>query len=129
MEKQRDVAFKIMYFFIVFIIATFGLLYTYFKMSQKAEEDAARENAASGMLEGRADFKKRQQTQKDNFFDFLAGQMDNENYSADTNARSNRSMNSNNQSFNSMVYNKPRTQRNRCEGEFGEDLIGEGHDL
>jgi len=33
MEKQRDVAFKIMYFFIVFIIATFGLLYTYFKMS------------------------------------------------------------------------------------------------
>jgi len=96
MEKQRDVAFKIMYFFIVFIIATFGLLYTYFKMSQKAEEDAARENAASGMLEGRADFKKRQQTQKDNFFDFLAGQMDNENYSADTNARSNRSMNSNN---------------------------------
>lgn len=33
MEMQRDVAFKIMYFFIVFIIATFGLLYTYFKMS------------------------------------------------------------------------------------------------
>ena len=32
-----------MYFFIVFIIATFGLLYTYFKMSQKAEEDARRE--------------------------------------------------------------------------------------
>jgi len=43
MEMQRDVAFKIMYFFIVFIIATFGLLYTYFKMSQKAEEDARRE--------------------------------------------------------------------------------------
>jgi sensor domain CHASE-containing protein len=45
MELQRDVAFKIMYFFIVFIIATFGLLYTYFKMSQKAEEDARREEA------------------------------------------------------------------------------------
>lgn len=43
MEMQRDVAFKIMYFFIVFIIATFGLLYTYFKMSQKVEEDARRE--------------------------------------------------------------------------------------
>lgn len=45
MEMQRDVAFKIMYFFIVFIIATFGLLYTYFKMSQKVEEDARREEA------------------------------------------------------------------------------------
>ena len=33
MEMQRDIAFKIMYFFIAFIIATFGLLYTYFKMS------------------------------------------------------------------------------------------------
>jgi hypothetical protein len=96
MEKQRDVAFKIMYFFIVFIIATFGLLYTYFKMSQKAEEDARRENSASGMLEGRADFKKGQQIQKDNFFDFLAGQMENENYSANPNARSNRTINSTN---------------------------------
>lgn len=29
-----------MYFFIAFVAATFGLLYAYFKMNQKAEEDA-----------------------------------------------------------------------------------------
>lgn len=33
-EAQRDIAFKIMYFFIVFILATFGMLYAYFKMAQ-----------------------------------------------------------------------------------------------
>ena len=43
LEMQRDVAFKIMYFFIAFVAATFGLLYVYFKMNQKAEEDALRE--------------------------------------------------------------------------------------
>ena len=32
-----------MYFFIAFVAATFGLLYAYFKMNQKAEEDALRE--------------------------------------------------------------------------------------
>jgi hypothetical protein len=32
-EAQRDIAFKIMYFFIVFILATFGMLYAYFKMA------------------------------------------------------------------------------------------------
>jgi cobalamin biosynthesis Mg chelatase CobN len=37
MEMQRDVAFKIIYFFILFIIATFGLLYAYFKMSKKEQ--------------------------------------------------------------------------------------------
>jgi hypothetical protein len=30
LDMQRDIAFKIVYFFIVFIIATFGLLYAYF---------------------------------------------------------------------------------------------------
>jgi len=30
LDSQRDIAFKVMYFFIVFIIATFGLLYAYF---------------------------------------------------------------------------------------------------
>jgi hypothetical protein len=39
-ELQRDIAFKIMYFFIAFVFATFGLLYIYFKMHQKAKEDA-----------------------------------------------------------------------------------------
>ena len=34
-ENQRDLAFKIVYFFIMFIIATFGLLYAYFRMDQK----------------------------------------------------------------------------------------------
>jgi hypothetical protein len=36
-EMQRDIAFKIMYFFIAFVFATFGLLYIYFKMHQKAK--------------------------------------------------------------------------------------------
>lgn len=30
LDMQRDIAFKIVYFFIVFIIGTFGLLYAYF---------------------------------------------------------------------------------------------------
>lgn len=55
-----------MYFFIVFIIATFGLLYTYFKMSQKVEEDARREEM--GM--SRQAFNK-QDVPKETFFDFL----------------------------------------------------------
>ena len=32
MEMQRDIAFKIVYFFIGFIIFTFGLLYAYYKV-------------------------------------------------------------------------------------------------
>jgi hypothetical protein len=34
-EKQRDVAFKIVYFFIAFIALTFGLLYAYYKVDKK----------------------------------------------------------------------------------------------
>jgi len=41
LEKQRDIAFKIMYFFIVFIIATFSLLYAYFRMTQSSEREAS----------------------------------------------------------------------------------------
>ena len=41
LEKQRDIAFKIMYFFIVFIIATFSLLYAFFRMTKKQEQEAA----------------------------------------------------------------------------------------
>ena len=33
-----------MYFFIVFIIATFGLLFAYFQMSQQQEEEEAARN-------------------------------------------------------------------------------------
>lgn len=72
---QRDIAFKIMYFFIAFIIATFGLLYTYFKMSQQVEEDARREEM--GLSKGQFD---KQGYQKETFFDFLQGNMDNETY-------------------------------------------------
>jgi hypothetical protein len=39
LDMQRDLAFKIVYFFIVFIVATFGLLYAYFQMNQKELED------------------------------------------------------------------------------------------
>lgn len=38
LEAQRDLAFKIMYCLIVFIIITFGLLYMFFKMTQVSEE-------------------------------------------------------------------------------------------
>lgn len=41
LEAQRDIAFKIMYFFIIFILATFSLLYAYFRMYQKSEDEAA----------------------------------------------------------------------------------------
>jgi lipopolysaccharide export LptBFGC system permease protein LptF len=41
LDMQRDIAFKVMYFFIVFIIGTFGLLFAYFQMSQKQEEEEA----------------------------------------------------------------------------------------
>ena len=75
MEMQRDIAFKIMYFFIAFIIATFGLLYTYFKMSQQVEEDARREE----MGLSKVDYDK-SGYQKETFFDFLQGNMDNETY-------------------------------------------------
>lgn len=39
LEKQRDIAFKIMYFFIVFILFTFSLLYAFFRMTQKEQEE------------------------------------------------------------------------------------------
>lgn len=65
MEMQRDVAFKIVYFFILFIIATFGLLYAYFKMSQKENMEKERKARAKSIFYGEPS----QQT----FFDFLAG--------------------------------------------------------
>ena len=40
LEKQRDLAFKIMYFFMAFMMCTFGLLYTFFKMTQSEEHQA-----------------------------------------------------------------------------------------
>ena len=76
---QRDIAFKIMYFFIIFIVMTFGLLYLYYRMNQQAAKE---------------DREKRGQKNSANdttFFDFLAGQMEeeNQNYLVNPNARQN----------------------------------------
>lgn len=68
LEAQRDLAFKIVYFFIMFIIATFGLLYAYFRMDQKEQEKVSREKRAKGTFFGDIDNR--------TFFDFLAGQVD-----------------------------------------------------
>ena len=65
---QRDVAFKIVYFFILFIMWTIGLLYAYFKVSKKEEQENQRKARAKGVFFGEPS----QQT----FFDFLSGQND-----------------------------------------------------
>lgn len=80
LEKQRDIAFKIMYFFIVFIIATFGLLYAYFRMTQASENEAAQRK---GMAKGQM----RSRNQQQNFMDFLAGQLDDESFVVNPHAR------------------------------------------
>jgi len=78
LEKQRDIAFKIMYFFIVFIIATFSLLYAYFRMTQSSEREASQRKGGKGQaIRG----------QQPNFFDFIAGQMDEETYVVNPYAR------------------------------------------
>ena len=65
LEMQRDLAFKIVYFFIFFIMGTFGLLYAYFKLDQKEQQKEAK----SG-----------QNVDQGTFLEFLAGQMDDPNY-------------------------------------------------
>jgi len=70
-EAQRDIAFKIMYFFIVFILATFGMLYAYFKMAQSQNQ--------KGLMEGKAG-------QAESFADFLTGSYD-QNYLVNPQAR------------------------------------------
>lgn len=81
LEKQRDIAFKIMYFFIVFIIATFSLLYAFFRMTQNSEQEAA---MRKGIAKG-----ERVRDQQQTFLDFLAGQMEDENYVVNPYARKN----------------------------------------
>ena len=78
-ERQREVAFKIVYFFIGFIIMTFGLLYAYYKVDKKEQEKSERQKRAKGIFYG-------EPSQK-TFFDFLAGSMDDENYLVNPNAR------------------------------------------
>ena len=65
LEAQRDLAFKIVYFFIGFICLTFGLLYVYYRMHQAdLREEKERKRAGSGSQNEEA------------FFDFLVGHMD-----------------------------------------------------
>lgn len=80
LEKQRDIAFKIMYFFIVFIIATFSLLYVFFRMTQQQQEQEAMRKRGA---------KVREEAYQQTFLDFLAGQNDNENYVVNPYARHN----------------------------------------
>lgn len=54
LELQRDLAFKIVYFFIFFIVATFGLLYAYFKIDEKEKIKEEREARAKGTFGGKA---------------------------------------------------------------------------
>jgi len=79
LELQRDLAFKIVYFFIFFIVATFGLLYAYFKIDEKEKIKEEREARAKGTFYGNAN--------QSSFFDFLAGQMDDPHYTVNPYAR------------------------------------------
>lgn len=74
LDMQRDMAFKIVYFFIVFIIATFGLLYAYFQMNKKEMEEEEQRNQTKHSVRN----KNFGQGQDHTFFDFLAGNVDNE---------------------------------------------------
>jgi hypothetical protein len=78
-QMQRDVAFKIVYFFIAFIIMTFGLLYAYYKVDQKEQEREQREKRTKGIFF--------EEPNQKSFFDFLAGNLDDENYLVNPNAR------------------------------------------
>lgn len=55
LEEQRDIAFKVVFFFVSFIAVCFGLLYVYHRMQQASID---------------------KEEEKQNFFDFLAGQID-----------------------------------------------------
>ena len=72
LDMQRDIAFKVVYFFIVFIIATFGLLYAYFQMNKKEEEELQRQYDLKHGPRSKAF------GNNDTFFDFLAGHHDDE---------------------------------------------------
>ena len=69
LDAQRDLAFKIVYFFIAFITVTFGLLYVYFRMHQK-ELQEEQERKARGVKNYNI------RNSDETFFDFLVGQMD-----------------------------------------------------
>jgi hypothetical protein len=77
LDMQRDLAFKIVYFFIVFIVATFGLLYAYFQMNKKEVEDEQARLSIKHQVRNK-DFA--QANNDHTFFDFLAGGIDEEAY-------------------------------------------------
>jgi len=79
MEQQREIAFKIVYFFIAFVMMTFGLLFLYYKLDQKEQAKEERTKRAKGIFYGDVNQK--------TFFDFLAGQVDDENYLVNPHAR------------------------------------------
>jgi len=76
LDMQRDIAFKIVYFFIVFILATFGLLYAYFQMNKKEMKEEEERNQIKHLVRN----KNFGQGQDHTFFDFLAGNVDEEQY-------------------------------------------------
>ena len=49
-EQQRDIALKIMLFFVSFMLLTFGILYLFFKFS---ETNSEMENYKQGILKQR----------------------------------------------------------------------------
>ena len=72
-EAQRDIAFKIMYFFIAFILCTFSMLYAYFRMVQQSEIEARQARRAKGPM----DDKNVPMTERESSFaDFMTGQFD-----------------------------------------------------
>jgi hypothetical protein len=75
LDMQRDMAFKIVYFFIVFIVATFGLLYAYFQMNKKELEEEEQRLAIKHRVRSKGSAQSEQ-----TFFDFLAGNLDEEHY-------------------------------------------------
>ena len=72
MEAQRELAFKIVYFFLGFIALTFTLLYVYYLVDKKEQEKEEREKRNKGVFYG--------DVSQASFFDFLAGQVDDETY-------------------------------------------------
>lgn len=72
-EAQRDIAFKIMYFFIAFILATFSLLYAYFRMVQQSEMEARMARRNKGLMD---DKNVPLQERETSFADFMTGQFD-----------------------------------------------------
>ena len=49
LEVQREIAFKVVFFFVAFIAACFGLLYVYHRVTQ----EAVKSNARSARVEGK----------------------------------------------------------------------------